>query len=487
MVATSTETPERSAERSRSSGGALTGVLAAALLCVLVPFWLTTQSPGTPAYGLWFYGLGITIWAGLRLSILVSAGLPHLYGVIFWVFVYVFLGMAPIMQMRTGLLPNTIPNVDRSAVAPAFWIVIVGLICFEVGSYFGRKRGLSDGGSRRELAPDRVRWFAGLALLLGVAVLVQVGVAAHVADRATLLAARSAAFSGDFATLILASATVFPLVAVHAVFRVRRTQDPSLGRFGLGVAGAALFALVVFTVNPLTSARITFGTTLLSLAVLFGAIATAARVRLLIAALVAGMVLVFPLADISRGSSDDGVLSLATSGDYDAFLQVVNTYDYVGASGATWGNQILGSLLFFVPRSVWPGKPIDTGVLVADFQGFRFQNLSAPFWAEGYINFGWVGVVGFLALMGYLTARGDLHLAANLNAAGVLGLAGVVLPFFLLIILRGSMLQAMGQLAAFALAFLIISRRVDDKSPDEAQVGPAGTANCLERSGPDAV
>ena len=50
-------------------------------------------------------------------------------------------------------------------------------------------------------------------------------------------------------------------------------------------------------------------------------------------------------------------------------------------------------VLFFVPRSIWTSKPVTTNVLIASAQNQTFTNLSCPLAAEGYVNFGMVGVV----------------------------------------------------------------------------------------------
>lgn len=70
------------------------------------------------------------------------------------------------------------------------------------------------------------------------------------------------------------------------------------------------------------------------------------------------------------------------SGDFDSFSQITNTVEYVNEHGITSGNQLLGVLFFWVPRSIWPDKAIDTGTVLGEFKAYFFKNLSAPLWAE---------------------------------------------------------------------------------------------------------
>lgn len=95
--------------------------------------------------------------------------------------------------------------------------------------------------------------------------------------------------------------------------------------------------------------------------------------------------------------------------NYDAFSNVSATIDYVSQHGFSFGYQLLSGLLFFVPRAVWSSKPISTGELVGDHiideYGFNFSNLSNPLVSEGYINFGWLGVILFSFILAYVCIK----------------------------------------------------------------------------------
>jgi len=144
--------------------------------------------------------------------------------------------------------------------------------------------------------------------------------------------------------------------------------------------------------------------------------------------------------------------------DYDAFWQVANAFSY-GLDGLIEpGRQALGSVLFWVPRGVWPDKPVDTGILLAQYRGYSFQNLSAPLWAEFLVNGGIsVLIVGFL-LLGYSLRVMDSRLLPAFNAAGYWAIVGAIFPVYMTILLRGSLLQATG-VVAVALACLLFVRQ----------------------------
>ncbi len=76
---------------------------------------------------------------------------------------------------------------------------------------------------------------------------------------------------------------------------------------------------------------------------------------------------------------------------------------------------MLGTLLFWMPRSVWPDKPLDTGVMLAEYKEYGFTNLSSPLWGEFFIDFGWVGLVAGMLLVGYWARRLDIEAEAQLR------------------------------------------------------------------------
>lgn len=73
----------------------------------------------------------------------------------------------------------------------------------------------------------------------------------------------------------------------------------------------------------------------------------------------------------------------------------------------SYGRQLLGALLFFVPRAIWPTKPIGSGAeLVRQMHG-HFSNVSMPYFAEGYVNLGYLGILVFVVFLAWLCAKLD--------------------------------------------------------------------------------
>lgn len=89
--------------------------------------------------------------------------------------------------------------------------------------------------------------------------------------------------------------------------------------------------------------------------------------------------------------------------DFDAYTMLIYTVRYVSDYGIAFGRQFLGVLLFFIPRTIWEGKPIGSGNTIVDHLLIPINgNVSDPFLAEFYINFGIFGVIFCSMLMGCL-------------------------------------------------------------------------------------
>jgi len=142
-------------------------------------------------------------------------------------------------------------------------------------------------------------------------------------------------------------------------------------------------------------------------------------------------------------------------GDFDAFAQFANGIKQADLGYFDYFEQILGPALFFVPRSFWGAKPLDTGVKLARQLGLSFQNLSAPWILEAYVNARIPGVIIISILLVFILSRFDIHSSNNLRT----WLIGSVLVGVLFIVLRGSLLQASGRMLFSILIVYYLTRK----------------------------
>ena len=470
---------------------AVLGVVSLSVLSVAVPAFLVVSVPDVGRSAGWVLTMLVMIWSGIRLSLLVTRGRAHLFDMFFWLFCYIFLGLAPTAQIRADLISETTPGMDPSLDLPTALVVVLGIGCYEVGRLVAtrpRDRRAADP-TRPATPPGRVSGSRTM-ILLAVAALVTVYYIASVGfaflqptrDAGTI--AREAAFADPAVRAILLAASLIPvLIALGALLQLRAAVMDAAVRRWLVVVSLLCVLLIFSVVSPTSSARYTFGTVIFALATYAGALKTPYRVRATMVATFLGLLFVFPLADAFRRAGQDEVgrgggffSEYLSNADYDSFWQIANAYAYAQDGLVEPLRQFLGSALFWVPRSVWASKPTDTGVELANYRGYSFDNLSAPLWAEALVNGGIIAVVFTFLVAGYVTLRLDHRIAPAFTGGGVWLIVGAIFPVYTTILLRGSLLQATGAFAVAVVCVVFVRGRPPAPAarPEPGPVGAAG-------------
>jgi hypothetical protein len=299
-------------------------------------------------------------------------------------------------------------------------------------------------------------------------------------DEISLAAGRQLDSAGNnAASTLLETALSVPIVVATLLLLERRRHSPAeVSRW----AALLIVALCLLANNPIVQPRYWFGTVLVSLVAAYLPIHRRAAFRLFAVGAIVGMVVVFPYADRFRraevDSSRPGLRdTFVEKTDHDAFQEVANSIEYVEAEGLTLGRQLLGATLFWVPRFAWPDKPSDTGPLLADAQGYDLKNISAPLWAEGYVNWGVWGVGGFMFIFGAVSGALDSSWLERAGRGRSASLSALIpaLAAYQLILLRGSLLQAMWKPSVLiVLSFLCSSPSSQRRRRKTIQVDRSG-------------
>lgn len=454
----------------------LLAVSVAVALCFIVPVSLwsildpssepTTETLVTSAI----------VLSGARFSWIVGSRVRRIHEFVVWMFAYLFLGIAPFVQLRS-VFPSTTPGVTPEFSAAAAGISLAGLACLVVGSWWAGHRDNNTEDAPQHLEPlsaSRIYVLTGVTWALALYYIVQVGPASLFVSRSDAVLARSASLDGPFGILLTSGAKFGLLVAFVALVHLWKTRSEAGKPRPVFATVTSLLLLLAIT-NPISNARYEFGTVALAILAAFGTYSSVWRFRAFSIAALVGMVVAFPVLDTFRRTLDatiqfESPLDSLTTGDFDAFAQIMNVCQYVSEQGIVWGQQFLGVVLFWLPRQVWPGKPIDTGTMIADYKGYQFQNLSAPLWAEFFINFGWIGLIAGMVMFGYLIRRLDNKSELKLQLFKSPGIAATVIPFYLILVLRGSLLMAMTNLVVIILAAWFVTARHRNRSKSSALV-----------------
>ncbi len=157
-----------------------------------------------------------------------------------------------------------------------------------------------------------------------------------------------------------------------------------------------------------------------------------------------GLLIIFPFLDQFRRVSINDISfrfkpEMFLEAHFDSFQNFMHLYLEEIVSH---GNQLLGVLFFFIPRIYWQSKPIGSGAYFSNLYGYEFTNVSMNFFGEGYINFGYIGILIFTILLSIIASSFDKRFWKKSNIrldfkAIYLFLLGMV--FF---VLRGDLLSS---------------------------------------------
>ena len=418
--------------------------------------WVWWLPAGTN--GWWTAGTGflITLWASLSLF---SDPRPYSFNRMFWLFVMVFLGLLPAVQIGSGNLPWG-NNVAPETFLRANILILAGCTVYSLVRAIAKATESEKPLHLRARAtPALVRahkWVALPAVLvLAIAYFLIVGKGAFL-QKYTILQWRDVVPDAVYLSvekILRIPVLVFTLLTIF-LFRLRLLSK----RFLIGTL--LLCAAVNF---PLAMPRTFSAAMLLGIALSFGGRLWQRQRQALTLLILAGLFGVVPLLQAARWTSDHQKIPLSnpgvlyartfTGGDFDAYSMLCRTLEYTHSNGHTSGAQLLTTLAFAVPRKLWSGKGEGTGARVHRAQG-GYINVSAPLLAEGYIDFGTAGALLYLALCALLAVRYDSYYwrwRMHRAAAGDFSFRTLFYPVMLVLfvlLLRGDALSALALLVS---------------------------------------
>lgn len=172
-----------------------------------------------------------------------------------------------------------------------------------------------------------------------------------------------------------------------------------------------------------------------------------------------GLFIIFPFLDNFRHFN--GTISYRFSMDYldtmnfDAsqiFMAVIKT------ETVTFGHQLLGSLLFFFPRSLWLSKPLGSGAFMVESMNGWFTNVSMPFFAEGFINFGIIGIFIYTFILAFLTKSFDYKYWINNKKIDFFQGYYLVILGAIIYIMRGDFMSSFAYTSGTCLCYYLVKK-----------------------------
>ena len=391
-----------------------------------------------------------------------------------------FVGAASIFQYSTGRLALAGPiaplqsQIQVGVVAVSLWILGY-LAGYELHRRLGRRHGGSVSAFLcRPVTLIRAHVFMMLAIvsLLYLAAIGLAGVGTRGAATEAMIEHTLATGTGALglgyhlihSMLLRAFSPVAVLVGMVVLVRLPRSRTPIF----IGLVAATLIGTLVGN-NPFAAARMWLSTTLIA----FSAALFLKRMQtgwLLVLITLAGVALLPALHETRFMLSFDEVIEffelsspvvyLTTSSDVDSLGMLALVQRWTEIHGYTWGKQILAGILFWVPRTIWPTKPIETGAQVTGDLGFEFTNLSPPVMAEALVGFGLLGVLPAAAIFGTILSRLDQTYWYAQAPDGRLRVIDCFFPFWLgcvVFITRGGWFASIGFTSVFSFWILLLA------------------------------
>ncbi|WP_240512764.1 hypothetical protein [Streptomyces griseoruber] len=462
----------------------------AVVLTVLLP-GLILQSHGAHPSAALVLQCVVVAHSGGALARVLTASRVRFVALGFWVFAYIWLGLAGLAMLAADAYPWPY-RTDETTALVAVALVELGLLAHSAGAALAARRERARGDAAppgrlervlaRRVAPWRLLALCGLALgLAAVLIAGQPGrLGAYFTSRQAITEA-----GGEDASLRSLLSWSLSVPAFWALLGLLRVPcRPGGDRWLRAVRWLllpVLLALNVVVNNPISKPRFWAGMVLLTLVFSVPRLCRPRAFRVTSAAILAALLFVFPYSDYFRYSDRETltVASLAdqftSNGDYDAFQQMQTGVDYAHDHGFSPQN-VLGPPLFMVPRAMWPEKPEDTGISLAEYAGYEFHNLSAPLWIESYLWAGPLAVILVFLLLGAFGRRVDDIRHRLRESPGAL--AALLVPafaFYQMVFLRGSLLAIAGPLTLLVAVPLLITTPVARASRFRSSAMPAAS------------
>ena len=382
-----------------------------------------------------------------------------------WFFIFTFLSFAPFLQYSFGKFPLWLSREDEFSICSANLLILTWIVFYAFGYSIKkfRKDKLFSFLNRFDIGKKGVCISIYLSFIIFIGFLFVFGLKNLLIRGAY----REVLISIPCNPLMIIIDKFFRFVPFLSLVGLILLKDKWAGKRKWWTLLIASILINLFVNNPLACARYWAGAVILGFVVMLLRKLNRGK-GCLSAMLIIGIFLVFPLTNVLRYRTAETVYlsefklsqlrTAYTSTDFDAYEMGVHVVQYVEKEGVTWGKQLLGPLLFWIPRSLWAGKPAGSGGVVAGYFSYPQINLSCPLPFEGYINFGVIGLILFAILTGTLFSLLDEY-HWKVSTAKSFDIMSAYYPFLLVFgffAMRGDLISSFSYTVMFVVAGLVL-------------------------------
>lgn len=316
-----------------------------------------------------------------------------------YLFGYFFMFLAPLMQLNHGRFPNLI-NFDNTLLLKGNTIIIIFYLFYLVFDILLSKRKENNSFKKFQLSySSKIREIYYIIAILFSLVSFVMFRWEYFASRTTY--SELITNGSLFSILFSGSKGIVTASFTMEIDHFKKNRNNIIRLFIASV-------LMVYNVNPFNVSRYYISYVLILLCLVF--FQKKIRVNYMIILLIVGLVFIFPLLNFFRHGFNqinfndffDLVKTQFVSLHFDSYSQLLADIKYIDSFGYSYGLQFLSVLLFFVPRSIFPGKFEGSGAVIGQFLNqytdfyyiaAGFSNVSNPFIGEIFLNFGIIGIL----------------------------------------------------------------------------------------------
>jgi oligosaccharide repeat unit polymerase len=400
---------------------------------------------------------GILIFINLSISSKKGYSLNDM----FWIFMFYFMFIAPFLQYVNDSFPlwDNYLLTDKLLFQTNMYIfVFIGI--YMISYFLFRKK-------YKEIIKLKIRDIKNIEIILNIGLIISIIVSLYIIINVGLLNlfSRGTSSLGGLSRIqnliIGKSLRGFPFITliIHIYFKNKYGYFYNKLHFGI------ITFLFILTHFPTGLARFQVASVYIALILTY--IKYFKNKYFFKIIIFSGLMIVFPLLNIFRNISiniilDKGIvipnlLEGFLTGNFDSYSMLARSLTYVDFNGITFGKQLMGAMLFFIPRSIWSNKPIGSGAMIADKFNWPFTNVSMPLIGEGYLNFGFFGIIIFSVILGYIINKLDFSYLIETNYSNDISILKIYYPVligFLFYILRGDLLSSWGYTVSYFLPVL---------------------------------
>lgn len=395
---------------------------------------------------------------------ILSDRLPLSLNKMHWYFIFFFMSVAPLTHYLTGYAPGRYPlsegTIIKGQLVVILWCAVYG-VARRTG---GRRRPDAEAGAAAVVPTPR--WIAPLTLAISVAALAYMvrrlgGVSSLLVRGEAWLEVES-----PVDTVLGYLFRAIPVLGFAILYRGKRYSGATYSWMYV----IALVPVIVLLNYPVSLSRYWTAAVyigLFAVTVPFGWLGS----RRFDLAVILGICVIFPLMYDLKFVDVDTFLATGVSSFFESYEEVFNSMDfdaftmlcriilYVEDAGLSFGRQLVSVIFFFVPRAALPIKGRPTGSMVATAQGSSFTNLSAPIMGEGYVDFGWLGVIVYAVVVAVAIRSIDRAIFEDAQGVGANTyrfLVGAFMLGFTIFLMRGALQPVFLRIMGFFLFLMVV-------------------------------